>query len=260
MKLGESLRELELASVDGKSAICTLLPFHRIRRKAIGIDAQEIADTSPLEAEEARNTVEAHHVDDILLHRAEDPLEHIVEMHTDVSGNTTAFVHIAFPGSVVPLTAGSDVSEVNVIDLIRRAFVHLFLEGGDGLVQAELKDVISLVTSLLLHLLQSVNVVRVQDDGLLADDIAAQTQSVTDESVVRVVRRADAHPFERVICLLLLGAVAVKKFVLRKKGTIREKTVQTADAIELVVGGQKIIAGVPDRLNMTGGDVTRRPD
>ena len=260
MELSEALGELELATVDGQGPIGALLPFHRIRRQAVGVDAQEIADTCPLEAQEARHPVETHHMDDILLHRAENPLEHVVEMHTDIGGNTAALVDIPLPGSVIPLTAGGNVREVHIVHLVRRALVYLFLKGDDGIVKTKLKDVIGLVAGFLLHLLQGVDVVRIQDNRLLTDDIAAQAQSVADERVVRVVGRTDAHPVQRLVRLLLLGAVTVKKLVLREEGTLRDKTVQTADTIELVVGGQKIVAGVPDRLNMTGGDVTRRPD
>ena len=76
----------------------------------------------------------------------------------------------------------------------------------------------------------------------------------------RVVGGADAHPIQRLVRLLLPGAKTVEKFVFREEGTLREETVQTAYAVELVISGQQVIAGILDCFNMTGGDVTRRPD
>ena len=110
-------------------------------------------------------------MDNVLLHGAEDPLEHVIKMHADIGGNTAALVDIPLPGRVIPLAPGGNVGQVHVIDLIGRTFVHLLLEGDDGIVQTELEDIVGLVTGLFLHLLESVDIVRIQDHRLLADDI-----------------------------------------------------------------------------------------
>ena len=65
---------------------------------------------------------------------------------------------------------------------------------------------------------------------------------------MRVVGGADTHPIQRIIALLLFGAIAVKELMLREEGTIREETVQPADAVELVIRRQKIVSSILDRL------------
>ena len=114
--------------------------------------------------------------------------------------------------------------------------------------QAELEDVVGLVPRLLLHLLEGVDVVGIQHHRLLADDVAAQPEAVADEGVVRIVRRADAHPVQRVRRLLLLGAEPVEKLVLGKERAVRKETVQPSDAVELVIGGQEVVTGILDGL------------
>ena len=260
MELREALAELEFIPVDGERPVRALLPLHGILRQAVRIDAQEVADAGLLQAQVSGHPVETHHMDDVLLHRAEDPLEHVVEVNADVGGDAAALMDIPLPGGVVPFPTGGDVREVDVIDFVRRAFVHLLLEGGDPVVQAELEDIVGLVARLLLHLLEGVDVVGIQDHRFLADDVAAEAETVADERVVRIVRGADGHPVQRLVALHQLGAVAVEKFMLREKGAVREETVQPPDAVKLVVCGEEVVPRVLDRLEMPGGDVTRRPD
>ena len=49
--------------------------------------------------------VELPTVNDILLWLTENPLQHIVEMHSDVGGNASALVYITLPRRVVPVAA-----------------------------------------------------------------------------------------------------------------------------------------------------------
>ena len=203
VQLGETLAELELAAVDVEGTVGALLAFDSVGRKAVGVDAEEVAHAGLLELEVARDAVEAHHMDDVLLDRAEDPLQHIVEMHADIGGDAAALMHIALPRGIVPLAAGGDVGEVHVVDLVLRTFVDFLLERSDAVVQAELEDVVCLVAGLLLDLLERIDVVGVEHYRLLADDVASEAQAVADEGVVRVVRGADAHPVQGIVRLHL---------------------------------------------------------
>ena len=248
VEFGETLGEFKLVTIDIECPVGAFFTLNSILGQAISIDTQEIAHARFLEAEVTSYPVETHHMDDILLHGTEDPLEHVVEVNTDVGSDTTALVDIALPGGVIPLAPGGDVREVDVIHLVRRAFIHLLLEGDDGLVEAELEDVVGLVAGFLFDLLQSIDVVGVQHHRLLTDDIAAQAKAVTNEGIVRVVGGADAHPIKRVFALLLLGAITVKELMLCEEGTIREETVQAADAVELVIRRQKVVSGILDCL------------
>ena len=248
VEFGESLGEFKLAAVDVERPVGAFFTLNSVPRQAIGIDTQEVAHARLLEAQIARHPVETHHMDDILLHGTEDPLKHVVEMDTYVSSDTTALVDIALPRGVIPLAPGGDVGEVNVIHLVRWAFVHLLLEGNDGFMETELEDVVGLVAGFLFDLLQSVDIVGVQHHRLLADDVAAQAETVADEGIMRVVGGADAHPIKRIVALLLLGAIAVKELMLREERTIWEETVQTANAVELIIRRQKVVSGILDRL------------
>ena len=248
MELGETLGEFKLVAIDIECPVGTFFSLDGVLRQAIGIDTQEIAHPCLLEAQVASYAVEAHHMDDILLHGSEDPLEHVVEVNANVGSDAAALMDIALPRGVIPLAPGGDIREVDIIHLVSRTFVHFLFEGDDGFVETELEDVVGLVAGFLLDLLQRVDIVRVQHHRLLTDDVAAQTETVADESIMRVVRGADTHPIERVFALLLLGAIAVKELMLREEGTIREETVQPANAVELVIRRQKIVTSVLDRL------------
>ena len=260
VQLGEALAELELAAVDVERAVGALLAFDRIGRQAVGIDAEEVAHAGLLEAEVARHAVEAHHMDDIFLDRAEDPLEHVVEMHADVGGDAAALVDVALPRSVVPLAAGGDVSQINVVDFVLRAFIYFLLQCHDAIVEPKLQDVIGLVAGLLLDFLERVDVVWIEHHRLFADDVAAEAKAVADEGVVCVVRGADTHPLQGIVRLHLLGAEAVEEFVFREEGTLREETVQPPDAVELVICSQKVVARILYGFEVARRYIARRAD
>ena len=158
MQLGEALTELKLLAIDGDGAEGTFLSFHGIGRQGVGVNAEEVTHTGALHLQITRHTVVRGHVDDVLLHGSEDIAEHVVEMDAYVGGNAAAFVHIPFPGGVVPVATGGDVGEVHIVDFVRIAVIDLLFQGDDGGVQSELQDIIDMVAGLLFHLGQSVNV------------------------------------------------------------------------------------------------------
>ena len=97
MQLRKSCAELKLLAVNIQRTICPLLALNSVRRQTVCINTKEIAHACALELKITRYTVKTHHMDDILLHRTEDPLQHIVEMHADVGSYTAGLMHIAFP-------------------------------------------------------------------------------------------------------------------------------------------------------------------
>ena len=174
MELCETLTEFELAAINIQSAISALLALYCVRRQTVSIDAKEITHSRFLQSKVSRYAIETHHVDDILLDRAKDPLEHIVEVYTDIGSNTAALVDITLPRSVIPLAAGSNVCQINIIYLVGRAFVNLLLQRSDAVVKAELQDIVGLMASLLLHLLERINIIRIEHYRLLANYVAAK--------------------------------------------------------------------------------------
>ena len=131
MQFSESHTKFKLVAVNIYCAVCLLLSLHGILRQTVGIDAEEISHPCLFQFEVASHTVEAHHMHDISLHRSEHPLQHVVEVYTDVSGYTSTLVHIALPRCIIPLTSRSDISEVNIIHFVLRSFIHLFLQCHD---------------------------------------------------------------------------------------------------------------------------------
>ena len=258
VELGKALAEFELLAVDAERTVGALLALNGVGREAVGVDAEEVTHAGLLEAQVARHAVEAHHVHYVFLDGAEYPLQHIVEVHSDVGSNAAALVHVALPRSVVPLAAGGDVGEVDVVHLVGGTFVNLLFERLDAVVEPELQDVVGLVAGLLLHLLEGVDIVWIEHHGLLAYDVAAQHEAVTDEGVVRIVGRTHTHPVQRFRGLHLLGAEAVEELVLGKERTLGEETVQPSHAVELIICGKQRVAGILYGFKVSGGNVARR--
>ena len=97
VKLGETLAEFELLTVDAEGPVGALFAFNGIGRQAVGVDAEEVAYAGLFQTQVARHAVETHHVYDIFLDGAEDPLQHVVEVHSYVGGDAAALVYVAFP-------------------------------------------------------------------------------------------------------------------------------------------------------------------
>ena len=260
VEFGEALAEFELVAVDAEGAVGPLLALHGVGREAGRVDAQEVAHAGLAQLEVAGHAVVAHHVDHAFLHRAENPLQHVVEVDTDVGSHAATLVHIALPRGVVPLAARGDVGEVDVVDLVLGTFVHLLLEGGYAVVKAELEDGVGLVAGFLLHTHEFVDILRVEHEGFLADDVAAEAEAVADESIVRIVGGADREPLQGLGGTLLAGAETLELLLLGEEGALGERAVEAADAVEAVVGCNKVVACVGDGFDVARGDVARGTD
>ena len=260
VELREAGAELELVPVDIQGPIGLLLTLDGIRREALGIDAQEVTDPGFLQAKIARDAVEAHHMDDVLLHGAEDPLQHVVEVYADVGGDAARLMVVPLPGGIIPFAAGGDVGQVDVIDLVRRPLIDLLLQGDDAVVEAELENVVGLVAGHFFLLDQGLEIPGVQDDGLLADDVRPKAKAVADESVVGIVGGADGEPVDLVGRPLDFAAETVELLLFREEGTIRERGVQTAHAVKPVIGGDQVVPGVRDCFQVAGRDVSGGAD
>ena len=235
VELGEAGAELELLPVDHDRAVGALLALDGILRQIVRIDAQEVAHAGLLQAEIAGHPVVALDVHDVLAHRAEYPLEHVVEMYADVRGHSPALVLVPLPGGVVPVAPGGDVGQVHIVDLVRRSLVYLLLQGHDRVVQTELEDVVGLVGGLLLYLHDSVDVVGVEHRRLLADDVGAEPEAVAYMGVVQIVGGADRQHLYLTVSALELGAVTVEELLFSKKSSVGEETVHDPDTVEAVV-------------------------
>ena len=256
MQLCKSCAELKLLAVDRQGTESAFFALHRIRRQTLRIYTKEITHARTFEFEIARYAVKRHHMHDILLHRAKDPLQHVVEMHTDVGRYTAGLMYVTFPTAVVPLAAAGDIRQIHIIDLVLRPILHFLLQRTDLIVQTQLQDRISLMSRLRFQFHQVVDVVGVEHQRFLTDHIASQTQTVTDERIVRIVRRADRHPTQRVVRTHLLGAETVKLLILRVERTIRKGTVQTTYTVKLIIRHKQIIARIGYRFDMSRSNIS----
>ena len=196
------------------------------------------------------------YMDDVFLHRTENPLQHVVEVDTDVGGHTAALLDIAFPRGVVPITARGDVGKVHVVDLVLRSFEHFLAKLYDGGMQAQLEDGVGFVSGLALYLFQRVDVPRAQHHGLLADDIASQAQPIAGMGIMEIVGRADRE----VVDIGSLGldevVVAVEEFLLGKEGRMGEIAVDDTYGVVFVVGCYKIVARLFDGFEVAWSNIT----
>ncbi len=263
MELGEAFAELELFAVDADGAIGPI-GWERglvlAGWEALDVDAQEVAHPGPFELQITCHPVEALDMHDVATDGTEDPLQHVVEMHPDVGGYAAALMLVALPRGVVPLAPGGDVGEVDVVDLVLGAFLHLALQGHDGVVQAQLQDGIGLVAGLGFQLHQVVDIIRIKHHGFLADDVAAQPQAVADEGVVGVVGGADGEVVQSVAVEDELGAEAVHNALVHKERAVGKRLIELAHAVEFVEGSDQIVAGVGDGFDVPGGDIAGDTD
>ena len=260
MQFREPAAELKRLAVNCQRSVRALLAFHGVLGQTVCVDAQEITHTRFLQFQITCHAVKGHHMHDVLLHRSEDPLQHVVEMHAYVRGNTAGLALIAFPRRVVPFAPRSDIRQVHVIHAVFGTLLHLLLQRHNGRVKTQLQDIVRLMACGLFYLQQVVDVIRIEHQRLLADHVAAQSQTVTDIRVVRIVRRANRNPRQRVVRMHLLGAIAVKLLVLREKRAVRERTVQPSHAVEFVHCHHQVVAGVLDGFYMTGRYVACHAD
>ena len=199
-------------------------------------------------------------MDDVFLNRSKDPLEHVIEMDADVRRNAAGLVVIALPGGIVPLPPGSDVCQIDVIDLVGGTFVHFFLERDDAVMKTELQDIVCILAGFFLYFHQLFQVPRIQYDRLLANHVRAQAQAITDKCVMGIIRRADRQPVDIIGRSLDLAAETVELLLFREEGTIGERAVQPSHAVELVISGHEVVTRVSDRFQVAGCDITRGSD
>lgn len=256
VQFGEPLAEFKLIAVNHDCAVGLFLALHGIGGQTSGIDAQEVAHAGLFQFEKTCHSVVRHNMHDVLLHGAENPLEHIVEMYSDVGGHTAALVHIALPRRIVPFATRGDIGEVDIVHFVLGTFVNLLFQSNDAVVEAELKNGVGLVACFFLQFNQVVDIVGVQYQRFFANHVASQSQTVADESVVGVIGGADGKPLQRIVGALLLGAETVELLLLGEERTVGERTVQTTHAVETVVCCDEVVAGVGNGFEVSGGDIS----
>ena len=77
---------------------------------------------------------------DIALQLAEDEVQHVVKMHTDIGGYAEGFARVALPAFHVPLAAAGDVGQLDVVLVILLASFDQLFQIYDCLVVAQLQE------------------------------------------------------------------------------------------------------------------------
>ena len=252
VQVGKAVGELDFFAVEGDGAIGALALGALGLGQVLGVDRQKPAHVGMRELEVPGRTVFAIEVHGAVADVAEDPGEHVEEVHADVGGDAAGLFDVALPTALVPVAAGGDVGDLDL--------VHALASGLDGLsqrddagVQAQLQDVVDACARLCLDLLQTVDVPGIEDQRLFTDGIGAVAQGEPDVGVVQVVGRADADVVDGRAFAAELVDVAVEALGLGEEIRGREVAVDDADAVVGVERGDQLVAGVFD-----GAHVARR--
>ena len=122
--------------------------------------------------------------------------------------------------------------------------------------QAQLQNIIYMVSSFFLYFFQSVDVPWIQHHGFFANNVAAKTQAVAGVGVVQVVGGAHRHKVQFGGGLLKFGVVTVEKFLFGKESRIGEIAVHDAHAVETVVGRKQVVTRVFYGFQVARGNVS----
>src|SRR3990167_4699636 len=198
---------------------------------------------------------------DIALQFAEDEVQHVVKMHTDIGGYAEGFSRVALPTFHVPLAAAGDVSQLDVVLVILLASFDQLFQIYDRLVVAQLQDVVQTTTSLLLSEKKVVEHRGAWHQRLFADHITTQTQTCVDMRVVQVVGRADRHNIQggSRIALQAPGMI-VETFELGEELALRRKAIDNTYRIIDIVGTSELVAGILDGTHVARCDITGSAD
>ncbi|MOA12516.1 hypothetical protein D3C78_1325190 [compost metagenome] len=137
----------------------------------------------------------------------------------------------------------------------------LLLQFENGLMMAQLQDVVDTLAGFLLDQCQLVEDFRSRHQRLFADHITTQTQAGSNMRVMQIVGGADGNVVQ---CSGRIALDAVGMFQetleLGEELALRRDAVDDADRVVDVVGRDQYVAGFLDGAHVTGGDVTGSAD
>src|SRR5690554_2990199 len=198
----------------------------------------------------------------IVLQLAEDEMQHVVEMHADIRRNAARLLVVTLPGLQVPVSTGGDVSQVHFMLGVAFFRLHFVTQRNDRGMHTQLQDGVHLPASVFFDIDKAVYVPGVQYQRLFTDGIGARAQGEAHVAVVQVVGRADGDVIHSaaVIGAAQFVDMPVETLKLREKVRFREMTVDNANGIVLVHGGNEVVTSVFDRFHVARCDVTGSAD
>lgn len=260
VQVSEAFGKLDFGTITGDRAVGRLHALDRVRQ-VVGVDGEEPAHARVLVLQIASGLGFVDVVHDVALQLAEDEVQHVVEMHTDIGGHAERFARVTLPAFHIPLAAAGDVGQLDVVLVVLLARLDLLLQIDDRLMVAQLQDVVQTATGLLLGKQQVVEHRGAGHQRLFADHVTTEAQTRVDMRVVQVVGRADRHDIQggRRIALQAPGMV-VETLELGEELTLRREAVDDADRVVDVVGTGQLVAGVLDGTHVARGDVAGSAD
>jgi len=194
--------------------------------------------------------------------RTEDPRQQVEEMDADVGGDPPRFLHIPFPGIVIPAPARGDIGQLDLVHLVRWPGGDALAQGEQGGVDAQLEQGPDAVAALAFHLLEGVEVPGIEHQRLFADHLSADAQREVDMDVVQIIGRADGDVIDApgLAAAAQLFGVAVKALELGERVDVGEPAVEDPDRVTAVAGSDEGVAGVADGLQMARGDIAGGAD
>lgn len=97
VQFGKARAKLKLFPVNENGAIGLTSVFHHMFGEGIGGNTEKIPYIGVFQLKEPRYPVVGGDVDNAFLYFTENPAKHVIEMHSDIGSDTSAFAHVAFP-------------------------------------------------------------------------------------------------------------------------------------------------------------------
>ncbi len=187
--------------------------------------------------------------------RSIDPHHQIQEMDPDVGDQSAGTFRVTLPGVLVPLSAGRAVVQLDLVDV--GALDHLTHPFRLGVVP-HLQDRPNATAGTLLVRFELVEVTRLDDERLLADDVAPVIEAHPAVRVVQIVRTADRQVVDAAVAVLQLAQLAVEPFRLGVVlGRAEAVAIEHANRAVRVEDGDQVTVERLDGLEVARRNVAR---
>ncbi len=236
MQVGKAFAEFEPFAAYVDTAIGGFFALH-FGGQIVSVDGQEPTHTGAFVFQIAGGFLGAGVVNHVALELAKDEVQHVVEVHADVSGQAEGFAVVAFPAFHVPLATACDVGQLDIEFAVFGGGSDFVAQFEDGVVVAQLQDVVNAFAGFLLNQRQLVHKFGCGYEGFFANHVAAQTEACGYMHMMQVIGRANGHIVEAGggAALKLVGKF-LKALEFGEEFALGRDAVDDADRVVDVVG------------------------
>jgi len=125
VQVREAGGEFHRGAVHGDGAVGALVLGALLRRQVVGIDGQEPAHVRASEFEVAGGAFRPVEMDGAVANGTEDPGQHVEEVDANVGGDAAGLLDLTLPTVLVPIAAGCDVGDLDVLEPVGDGLGHL---------------------------------------------------------------------------------------------------------------------------------------